>query len=245
MPSMLNTVIHETLSMILVIFLMQQIVQYMLHGFRELSVLTRMRISAAVADWHFHTLLLVINIATLGHRPWMWPMGWPSDAHEARNPEHDVGKIYLFAISFYAAQALHLTATHDNRRWQEMAVHYIVAVGLLLASLTGGYMHTGVVVMTLYSAFEPAFQCARILNLLGLCSAARCMLRVALLVFVVTRIFAMPVLLLVQSLQKSLSWRGGLCILVLEVLIGLHIIAARKMWRFLKEFEARQHMPFF
>ena len=109
---MLNTVIHETLSMILVIFLMQQIVQYMLHGFRELSVLTRMRISAAVADWHSHTFA--------GHqhcdaRPSAMDVAdrLASDAHEARSPEHDVGR---FTFLQYRLRGASFTPDRYTRR---------------------------------------------------------------------------------------------------------------------------------
>ena len=90
---MLGLLVHETLGMIVVLFLMHEMVLYLLHGFWELSLLTRTRIAAAVADWHFHTLLAMTIGTNLGARAWLWPSGWASAAHASRRPEHDVFKV--------------------------------------------------------------------------------------------------------------------------------------------------------
>lgn len=149
-------------------------------------------------------------------------------------------KVYTFAISFYAAQSILLAATHDARRWHEMALHHVLAMALLLASLTGGYMHTGVVVLLLHSAFEPAFQCARILFLIGLRKAARPVLAVAFVLFVGTRLIALPLVIVLQMVQGThgaqLAWRGHVCVALLAMLSVLHLLWARAICRILLDF---------
>ncbi|PAA64970.1 hypothetical protein BOX15_Mlig001345g2 [Macrostomum lignano] len=159
---------------------------------------------------------------------WNEPHFWDSRHLWLDWPQHHLSRAafwyYMLELGFYASSLITLTADIKRKDFYELTAHHLVTIGLILLSWAFNFTRVGLLTLVIHDAVDPLLSFGKLAKYLGAQKLSDATFGVFLIVWVLSRLVALPIRVVYSVYAHSLPALEIPPCLVYYMFVGMFVL---------------------